>query len=59
MGVPTLEGSPLKESGYSALGLLLLRPTAGTLELDQSLPASQEEGHQGAGFLTLGQSQLS
>lgn len=60
MGVPTLEGSPPKEPGYSALGLLFLRPTASTLEPDQSLPqASQEEGHQGAGFLTLGQSQLS
>lgn len=59
MGVPTLEGSPPKEPGYSALGLLLLRPTTSTLQPDQSLPqASQEEGRQGAGFLALGQSHL-
>lgn len=59
MGVPTLEGSPPKEPGYSALRLLLLRPTTSTLEPGQSLPqASQEEGRQGAGFLTLGQSHL-
>lgn len=59
MGVPTLEGSPPKEPGYSALGLLLLGPTTSTLEPGQSLPqASQEEGRQGAGFLTLGQSHL-
>lgn len=38
MGVPTLEGSPPKEPGYSALGLLLLRPTTSTLEPGQSLP---------------------